>query len=147
MNESISLAGLVKVVHTDKDGALISEFSQPNLVTTVGKVQIAQLIENVVAVTAPSHMAVGSSNTAPSVANTTLGTELARVALDSTTQSTNTVVYVATFGPGVGTGTLEEGGLFNAGAAGTMTCRTLFSASVPKAAGDTVEITWTVTVG
>lgn len=147
MKETFKLSGRVHVVHKDSTGAVISDFEQPNLIVTTGITQISQLIANNVAVTAPTHMAVGTNAGAPSAGETTLVTEVGRVALTSTTAGASTIVYVATFLPGVGTGNLNEGGLFNAGAAGTMTCRTLFAATVPKAAGDTVEVTWTITVG
>ena len=97
--------------------------------------------------TAMTHMAVGTGSTAAVIGDTTLGTEIAasRVALTSTVASTNTIVYVATFGSGVGTGAVTEAGIFNASSAGTMLCRTVFSV-VNKAAGDTMNITWTITI-
>jgi hypothetical protein len=92
-----------------------------------------------------SHMAVGSGTTAAAGGNTGLGTELGRVALTSTTVTANAVAYVATFGPGTGTGAVTEAGLFNADTAGTMLCHTVFSV-VNKEAGDSMSITWQVTI-
>jgi hypothetical protein len=92
-----------------------------------------------------SHMAVGTSNTAATTSQTELGTEIGRVALDSTSRSTNTITYVATFPAGTGTGALTEAGILNASSSGNLLCRTVFGV-VTKAAGDTVVITWNVTV-
>ncbi len=92
-----------------------------------------------------SHMAIGSDGTAAAAGNTTLGTELGRVALTSSTPSTNTVEYEATFGASVGTGGVEEAAIFNASSAGDMLCRTVFSV-VNKGAADSMTITWTITI-
>ena len=83
--------------------------------------------------------------TPAATSQTALGTELGRVALDSTTRATNTITYVATFPAGTGTGAITEAGILNAGATGNMLCRTVFGV-VTKASGDTVVITWNVTV-
>jgi len=68
--------------------------------------------------------------------------------LDSTTISGSNnekVVYVSTFAAGAATGAVTEAGIFNASTAGDMLCRTVF-AVINKAADDTVEITWTITL-
>jgi hypothetical protein len=92
-----------------------------------------------------SHMAVGSSSTAASTADTTLGASLGRVALNSSSSSGAVVTYVATFPPGTGTGAVVEAGVFNDASAGTMLCRTVF-AVVNKGADDAMSITWAITV-
>jgi len=96
-----------------------------------------------------SHMAVGSGSTAAAAGDTSL-TELGRVSLTSTTIVTTSVTndavqYVATFAAGTGTGAITEAGIFNAGSAGTMLCRTVF-AVINKGSLDTLTITWKVTV-
>ena len=95
--------------------------------------------------TAMSHMAIGSDNTAAAAGNTALGTELGRVALTSTTVTSNSVDYVGDFPAGTGTGAVVEAAILNASSGGTLLCRTVFSV-VNKAAADTLKITWTVTV-
>ena len=98
-----------------------------------------------------SHMASGTGSDAGSSA-TTLTTENSRVALDSTTQGTaaadNDVVYVATFPAGTGTGTITEAGIFNhvTTDTGDLLCYSHFT-GIAKAAGDALEITWTLTCG
>lgn len=118
----------------------------PNIVVNNGKDFVASRIKDATA-TVMSHMAIGTGTTSAVAANTTLETELSgsRTALTSTTVSSNDVIYVATFGPGVGTGAVTEAGIFNASSGGTMLCRTVF-AVINKAASDSMTITWTVTV-
>ena len=142
--ESVRAIGNLEVKLLDSTGTLKDIRNVNNLVVAVGKDVIAsRLVGNTLAL--PSYMAVGSGNTAASTSQTTLGTELGRVALDSTTRTTNTIAYIATFGAGTGTGSLAEAGIFNAVTSGNMLCRTVFS-TVTKAAGDTVVITWNVTI-
>jgi hypothetical protein len=142
--ESVNIKGNLEVVLLDENGTQKDFRKVNNLVVAVGKdVIAARLLGNTVAVM--SHMAVGSSATAATTSQTALGGELGRVALDSSTRSTNTITYVATFPAGSGTGSLAEAGILNAGSTGNMLCRTTFS-TVTKAAGDTIVITWNVTV-
>jgi hypothetical protein len=141
----IKVTGNLSVVLMDSKGIVKETRTIPNLVVTVGKNFIASRMKDATA-TAMSNMAVGTNNTSPSAGDTTLGTELARVALTSTTVSTNNVAYVASYPAGTGTGALVEAGLFNAGTAGTMLARTTY-AVINKDASDSLTITWTVTVG
>lgn len=142
--EMIKATGALKIVLRGADGQVKHEQEVKNLVVTTGLGFIASRMKDATA-NAMSHMALGSGNTAAAAGDTALGTELGRVALTSTTVTGNQVVYVASFGAGAGTGAVTEAGIFNAGAAGTMLCRTVF-AVVNKAAGDTMSITWTVTI-
>ena len=142
--ESVRAIGNLEVKLLDSVGNLKDIRNVNNLVVAVGKDVIAsRLVGNTIAL--PSHMAIGSSNTAAATSQTALGSELGRVALDSSTRTSNTIAYIATFGAGTGTGSLTEAGIFNAASSGNMLCRTVFS-TVTKAAGDTVVITWNVTI-
>jgi len=116
----------------------------PNLVVTAGKGFVASRMKDATT-NAMSHMAIGTNTASAAAGDTGLGAEAARVALTSTTVSSNTITYVATFGTGVGTGAITEAGLFNASSSGTMLCRTVF-AVVNKGSSDSMTITWTVTV-
>lgn len=144
INDSIKMTGNLKIVLTDAQGNVKHEEELKNLVVTTGKAFIASRMKDATA-TAMTHMAVGSGTTAAAVGDTTLGTELGRVSLTSTTVTSNAVAYVATFPAGTGTGAVTEAGLFNAGSSGTLLCRTVFSV-INKGAADTLGITWTVTV-
>jgi hypothetical protein len=142
--ESINVKGNLEVILLDENGNQKDYRKVNNLVVAVGKDTIAsRMVGNTTAIM--SHMAVGTSNTAATTSQTTLGTEVGRVVLDSTTRSSNTITYVATFGAGTGTGALTEAGILNASSSGDLLCRTVFGV-VTKAAGDTVVITWNVTV-
>lgn len=149
LNDTLKVTGAVSIQLLDKDGNVKDTREIPNLVVTVGKTFIAasMLKTTVNTPIAMTHMAVGTSSTAPAAGDTTLGAEVAgsRTALASATSSANVVTYTCTFGAGVGTGALVEAGIFNASSAGTMLCRTTFSV-VNKGAADAMSITWTITV-
>ena len=136
---------LIFTFKDEKTGKLRVE-KETNLVTTVGKNWIAARMYDTAIPNQMSHMAVGTGNTGAAAGDTTLDTELDRNALDSTTVSTNTVTYEASWAAGDGTGALYEAGIFNAGAAGTMLCRSVFSSVKNKGAGDSLTITWILTV-
>lgn len=144
INEQLKLKGRVAMVLRDKDGNIKNEQEINNLVVDSGLDFIASRMKDTTDA-AMSHMAIGSGTTAAAAGDTTLGTELGRVALTSTTVTNNEVAYVATFAAGTGTGAVTEAGLFNASSAGDMLCRTVFSV-VNKSADDSLQITWTITV-
>ena len=146
MQENLKPTGLVKVVHTNAAGDLVQEFEVPNLVTTAGKGHIAAKIAATTnSPVSMTHMAIGTGTTAAAVGDTTLGTEGGRVTLTAAVVSTNTVTYTATFPAATGTGAVTEAGILNASSGGTLLCRTVFPV-VNKAAGDSIAITWVVTV-
>ena len=144
INDSIKMTGNLKIVLMDENGTVKHEEELKNLVVTTGKAFIASRMKDTTD-TAMTHMAIGSGTTAAAIGDTTLGTELGRVSLTSTTVTANAVAYVATFPAGTGTGAVTEAGLFNASSSGTLLCRTVFSV-INKGAADTLGITWTVTV-
>ena len=111
-----------------------------------------------------THMAIGTGSTTAAVSDTILVNEVplggdivssARAQIQSTTQSTGVVTYVATFGVNnpqrtitSNTTAITEAGIFNSSTSttpGTMLCRTTFNA-VNKGNDDTLQITWTITV-
>ena len=141
--ETLKATGQVNIDITRADGTKES-IDIKNLVVTTGLNYIVSRMKDATA-TAMSHMAIGSGSTAAAAGNTALGTELGRVALTSSTVSTNTIQYVASFPAGTGTGNVTEAGILNAASAGTLLCRTVFGL-VTKDAGDSMTITWTVTV-
>ena len=143
INDLIKVKGELKLTFTNPQGNVTHETIVPNLVVTTGKNFIADRLKN--NTTVMSHMAIGTGSTAAAAGNTALGSEAGRVALTSTTVSTNSVAYVASFGAGTGTGAITEAGLLNASSSGTLLCRTVFSV-INKGASDTLGITWTVTI-
>ena len=140
----LTAKGALSIVVKDSNGDLKQELNVTNLVVDTGLAYIASRMKDATA-TAMSHMAIGSGTNDPAAGDTALQTELGRVALNSTTVTNNSVAYVASFPAGTGTGAVTEAGIFNASSGGTMLCRTEF-AVINKAAGDSMTITWTVTV-
>jgi len=146
LKDKVFLSGYVKVVLRDKQGKSKLTRQGPNLVVDAGAILVAQNFANE-SPTLPTHTAIGDSSQAPVAGDTTLvGTELGRVALDSTTRTGNAIAYVATLPAGTGTGVMEEAGVFNASSGGTMLARFL-TGTITKAAGDSLEVTWTLTMG
>lgn len=145
--ESLKATGALKIERSNSAGNIVETLEVPNLVVTVGKNFIASsMIKTTTnSPAAMTHMAIGSDQTAATAANANLGVELGRVTLTASTVSANAVTYTATFPAGTGTGDVKEAGIFNAASAGTMLCRTTFPI-VTKQAGDSIAITWVVTV-
>ena len=139
LNDGLKLTGKLKIA---LNGETVQEVN--NLVVTDGKEYVASRMKDATA-TAMSHMAIGSGSTAAAAGDSSLGTELGRVALTSTNVSGAVVTYVATFAAGTGTGAVTEAGILNASSSGDLLCRTVFSV-VNKGASDSMTITWTVTV-
>ena len=145
--EQLKAAGKLSIVLKDEKGAVKETREIKNLVVNTGLAHITSRLlgtsSNVM-----SHMALGAGVTAAAAGDTALQSQIStRKALTSATQSgTNneSIVYVATYNPGENTGAITEAGIFNASTSGTMLCRTVFSV-VNKAAGDTLQVTWTVT--
>lgn len=144
--DNLAFKGDLVILKTNETTGESETFEHKNLVVAVGKTNIAaRMAGNTVAVM--SHMAVGTGNTAVTTSDTTLDTELARVALSvgGGTPSSNTVTYSAAFPAGTGTGALQEAGVFNAGSSGTLMCRTVFPV-INKQAADSITITWVISI-
>jgi len=144
IQDQIKVTGELKITVTNDEGNVKKEVIVPNIVVTDGKEYIASRMKDATA-TAMSHMAIGTGSTAAAAGDAALGTESGRVALTSTTVTSNAVAYVATFPAGTGTGAITEAGILNASSSGDLLCRTVFSV-INKGAADTLGITWTVTV-
>ena len=145
INENLKLSGQLNIVVKGKDGKVKEERTEKNLVVTAGLTFIASRMKDATA-SAMSHMGLGSGTTTEAASQTDLTTLLgSREALDSTTASSNTIVYVASFEAGDATGAVTEAGIFNAASSGSMLCRTKFNV-VNKAADDTMNVTWTITL-
>ena len=145
INDDLKLRGDVAIVLKDKDGNVKDSRDIPNLVVSAGLEFICSRMAGTSA-GVMSHMALGSGTTAAAAGQTDLVSILgSREALDSSTASSNTITYVSSFEAGEGTGAVTEAGVFNAASSGAMLCRTVF-AVVNKAAGDTMSVTWTITL-
>lgn len=147
LKDDFDVTGSLTIHIFAEDGSLKHEQEEHNLVVNTGLAFIASRMASG-ATAVMSHMGIGTSTAAPAGGQTTLGTEIARSGLDSTTVVTTTVAgdsvqYIATFNPGTGTGAITEAGIFNDSSAGSMLCRTTFNV-VNKDANDKMVITWKV---
>jgi hypothetical protein len=143
LNEGLKMTGELTIVVRDESGLVKNSLHVPNLVVSQGKTFIASRI---VGTSSPimSHMAIGTGTATPAAGDTTLGTEAGRVATTGTANA-NQVTFTSTFPAGTGTGAITEAGVFNQASLGQLLCRTTFPV-VNKAAGDSIAITWVVTV-
>jgi hypothetical protein len=147
VREFIPITGEVFLELVDGYGKLKNHQHVTNLVVDAGEVHIADQLSSSPGGNAMSHMAIGTGSTAAAFGDTALGTEIDRNALTSRTDATNVVTYVGTWAAGDGTNSaLREAGIFNAASTGTMLARAVY-ANIDKQAGDTLTITWTVTIG
>jgi len=166
-NATLNYEGLVSMKLVGPDGQVKQSFEQKhNLVTAAGlrhslkrmlgdstatltSLNVTGGTENE-AVDAPiGYVGIGQGSTAPSSNDTALQTPFSnsRVAFSNITlDSTGTsVVYKATFAPGVGTGPVQEAGLFTAETGGVMTNRVVF-AVINKGEQDSLECQWRLNV-
>lgn len=146
--DSLTAKGQLTLILMDPSGAIKDVRHVRNLVVGAGLDHISsRMIGTAQAIM--SHMALGAGTTAAASGDTALGSQLgSRKVFDSVTRtgaSNQSIVYVTTFGAGEATGAVTEAGVFNASSGGVMLCRTVF-AVLNKAAGDTVQVTWTVTI-
>ena len=144
INEKLSVAGELQIVLRDKNGNVKVNKTEKNLVVSTGKAFIAKRMVGTASVIM-SHMAVGSTNTAPIAGHTALMNEIGRAAIVSSDVVDNTVTYSCLFAAGVGTGALTEAGIFNSDTNGEMLSRVVFS-EVNKDIEDTLTINWQITL-
>jgi hypothetical protein len=142
--DTLKMKGELEIVVRNKAGQIKEIRQAKNLVVTAGKTYLASRAVGT-ASGIMSHMAIGTATGTPTAADTALGTEAGRVSLASSSNSANAITYTATFPAGTGTGAITEAAVLNSSVGGTMLCRTTFPV-VNKAAGDSIAITWVVTI-
>lgn len=136
---TMTLRANMTLVLRGPDGA-VKETRVANTVTTAGKNGAADQILASPSLGKPTHMAVGTGTPT----GTALGAETDRNALTSKTRSGAVVTMVGDWAAGDATAALTEAGVFDAAATGNMWLSASFSV-INKAAGDTLQITWTLT--
>ena len=143
LNEKLNIKGDVVLVLTDENGNLKQRQEIKNLVVTAGLNYISTKMVS----TTPtvSHMAVGTGTAAPAATDTALGFEIDRNTFTSESSSNGVCTFNAQWAAGDGTGAISEAGIFAGSQGGAMLCRTKFD-TVNKAAGDSLAITWVVTI-
>lgn len=135
----------VELVLRDKDGNVKQIEKAENLIVTTG---VAGIVDRLLAsptIGVPTHAGVGTGTTAAAAGDTTLQTEVDRNALTSKNRSGAVLTMVADWAAGDATAAITEAGIFNASSSGTLFSRVVFSV-INKAAGDTLQITWTWTL-
>lgn len=115
MNEKVIVRGTfsIKVIE-NATGKLLEDYTDNNLVVTLGKTNVCKLLGGAVAGVKISKIAVGTGITDPAVTDTTL-TGLVSKAIDSATYpDDNSVLFSWTLGTGDANGiTITEFGLLN----------------------------------
>jgi hypothetical protein len=139
--DSISILTNCDIIVKSADGSVKDERHIHNTTTNAGKYGLADQILASPSLGKPTHMAVGTGT--PS--STALGTESDRNAFTSKTRNNAVVTIIGDWAAGDATATITEAGLFDAASTGNMWASASFSA-ITKAAGDTLQITWTLTV-
>jgi len=131
------------------DGRVKERREFHNTVKTAGKEGAADQLLLSPSLNKPTHMAIGTGTPGA----TALGTEVDRNALTasgcSKTRSGAVVTMVGFWDAGdpAGTNVITEAGVFDAASTGNMWLSATVSPSVSKASGDTLTLTWTLTVG
>lgn len=155
--EGLAFKGNVDIVLYDELGAIKDERHIDNLIVDAGVEGVASRIAphdgSINPTSAYNYIGLGTGSTVVDAADVELAAELptgvnyARLQ-DTTAQysdSTKKLVLSVTFAPGQATGTLNESGIFNAATDGDMFARQTF-AQITKAPGDTLTVTWTITL-
>ena len=136
---SVSCCGTLEAIDL-KTGKTV--FKVHNMFVQTGLNEIAKFVAKK-SPTAPSHIAVGTSNAAPSLADVELkGSQLARIPFDKVEQTNGTVKFTATFAAGVGTGVWQETGIFTAESGGILFSRAV-TGTYTKKDKDEIKIIWT----
>ena len=142
MNDSLKIKGSVRCQLFDKNGTLIYDQTDRNLVVTSGKTYLAAWL---VSTSFMPYVGLGTGTTAPTSGETGLQSPFGIRVAGSLTSASNVWQNVVTFLPGVDTNAaITEAGLFSALTGGTMFAHKTFGA-VSKGASDTFVLTWQVT--
>lgn len=126
-----------------------SEMQISNLITTVGKAAIADLLGDVNTIAAFDYIAVGTGTTAAAVGDTTLETEITDSGMARaqganslvTTDTTNDTLQCTKTFTVTGSKAVTESGVLNAASSGTLLAHQVFAA-INVSNGDTLAITW-----
>lgn len=144
LNDNIKPKGSFSFIIYNENMDIKHQDDGKNLIVDVGKEWVAKYLSG----ESPdnlSFMALGSGNSAPVDGDIGLGNELGRAAFDSIVRVGNSIQYIATFLPGIATGSIVEAGLFNADIGGEMLSRRLFTLAT-KDPTDTMVGVWDITV-
>lgn len=148
---NIILKGKFCIRHI-RDGEILGEEEINNTVTATGKAEVAGLINEVTSI-GFKWLAIGSSSTAATSANTVLAAEITSPSLKRvastctrvTTDDTNDTAQLVHTWTSTATQTVQEAGIFDSSSGGVMLARQTFTAR-NLAANDTLQVTYKVDV-
>lgn len=148
MNGEIKLKGTYRLVHK-RNGKVLSDETVNNLIVNAGRAQLALLAGQSGSLF--TYIAVGTSNTAVAVTDTTLTAEIVASGLSRatgtvsriTTTVANDTYQVTKIFTATGAVSVEEIGVLNASSAGTMLSHAL-SGTKTLANTDTLAVTYTL---
>jgi hypothetical protein len=148
--ETIRLRGSLRIALLDPNNEVVRLIDIPNTVVNNGRAFVLKQLNSVNHDTTLniSHLAIGSSTTAPATSQTALGGEVTRKSITSIATAELTAnppnySMVVSFATNEGNTTLAEVALLNSVTAGTMFSRATF-ASFVKATSNALSITYTV---
>jgi hypothetical protein len=146
--DGMEVTGLLRLELFDEHGQLKDVREVENLVTIYGKTGIANRLMDPPTWGHMNSIGVGTGSTPATVNDNNLVAEVARVNCPGNTgvASGATIQYTASFGPGIGTGALQEAGIFPGVTGGSTSNRATFGI-INKLAGDTLVIVWNTTIG
>lgn len=152
VRDVIRLRGSLRLALWDLDGNLVAERIVENTLVTQGRSWVLGQLQTVNQVTSQAigWLAIGTSSTAPATGDTTLGSEVTRIAIGTWITSTLTAnppswQAQASFATNVANTTLAEVGLFNVSGANSITMlgHATF-VSMSKTTSNTLTISYTV---
>lgn len=139
------------IIENVKTGKITIE-KYKNVITTLGKTQIAQALRGDVENNRGqiTYCAVGTSAVAPAASHTQLTAEIARKLVSVRSNVANQAIFQTFFTVSEANGTLREAGLFGYDASSAPNSGALFSKIAinrVKTSNDTLTFRWTITVG
>lgn len=150
LGDSIQLRGSLEIILRDIRGEVVDRRAVKNTVVTAGRAWVLHALNSADSATSQTiqQLAVGTGTTAPTTADTALGSETLRKAIQSFTTSnltSNPPSWRAecSFATNEANTTLGEVALFNSSAAGTMLARATFS-TINKTTSNTLSISYTI---
>lgn len=138
--DNLPISGLVKFY---KNGKLVQE--SKNLIVNMGKNWVVKRIKGLSSNI--GFIGVGLDATEPTIQDTSLIDEIFRSPIIAANNNilNNAITYTTTLLPGIGTGSIQEVGLFVDSSGGDMIAR--INMNFVKNDLDTLRITWTITIG
>ena len=143
--DKVGLRGRLHIlVRNEETGEVLRDEWNDNKIVDTG----LNLVRDIIAAgnTPPTHVAVGTNNTAPLATDTTLNTEVFRKRINRRTPTDKNIEFQLFITTGEANGnTLKEAGIFNAASVGEMLSRVTF-ADIVKTAAISVTLTWNITL-